>query len=101
MVRILIPVLSAFALFACSSYRASADEDGGAGASAPAVAWPTVPSEHDAGFDQRSVTYLSAVRAFEAEPGKDSYDAIGNACIACHQVSCSGVTEFIDSLSWC
>lgn len=63
-------------------------------------AWPTVPSERDEGFDQRSVAYLHAVRSFETEPSKGTYNAVLSSCVACHQVSCSGVIEFIEGLRW-
>lgn len=63
-------------------------------------AWPTVPSERDAGFDARAQSYLSLVRHFDESPSKGNYNAIISNCIACHQVSCGGVIEFIESLRW-
>ena len=63
-------------------------------------AWPTVPSDRDEGYDARSQSYLAVVRGFDAAPSQESYNAIINSCVACHQVSCSGVIEFIESLRW-
>lgn len=63
-------------------------------------AWPTVPSERDEGYDQRSQAYLAAVRAFEASPNQQTYEGIVSNCVACHQVSCSGVIDFIEGLRW-
>lgn len=63
-------------------------------------AWPTVPSDRDEGYDARSQSYLSVVREFDKSPSKGHYNAIVSNCIACHQVSCGGVIEFIESLRW-
>lgn len=63
-------------------------------------AWPTKPSDRDEGYDARSQAYLGVVSAFDAVPSQDSYNAIINSCVACHQVSCGGVIEFIESLRW-
>lgn len=63
-------------------------------------AWPTVPSDRDEGYDARAQSYLAVVRGFDAAPSKQSYNAIVNSCVACHQVSCGGVIEFIETLRW-
>ena len=63
-------------------------------------AWPTVPADRDEGYDTRSQGYLATVRAFDAAPSKEAYNLIINSCVACHQVSCGGVIEFIESLRW-
>ena len=63
-------------------------------------AWPTVPSERDEGFDGRAQSYLSVVRSFDAAPSKETYNAIVSSCVACHEQSCSGVIEFIQTLRW-
>lgn len=63
-------------------------------------AWPTVPSDRDEGYDARAQSYLSVVRQFDGAPSKGSYNAIVGSCVACHQVSCGGVIEFIESLRW-
>ena len=63
-------------------------------------AWPTVPSDRDESYDARAQGYLAVVRGFDAAPSKESYNAIINSCVACHQVSCGGVIEFIESLRW-
>jgi cytochrome c553 len=63
-------------------------------------AWPTKPSDRDEGFDARAQAYLAAVRGFDAVPGKDSYNAVVSSCVSCHQVSCGGVIDFIETLRW-
>lgn len=63
-------------------------------------AWPTVPSDRDEGYDARAQAYLGVVRLFDATPNKENYNAIVNSCVACHQVSCGGVIEFIQTLKW-
>ena len=63
-------------------------------------AWPTKPSDRDESFDGRAQSYLMTVRAFDEAPSKDSYNAIVTSCVACHQVSCAGVIDFIESLRW-
>lgn len=63
-------------------------------------AWPTKPSDRDEGYDARSQAYLGVVSAFDAAPSKDTYNGIIKSCVACHQVSCAGVIDFIESLRW-
>lgn len=63
-------------------------------------AWPTKPTDRDESFDGRAQGYLMTVRAFDEVPSKDSYNAIVTSCVACHQVSCAGVIDFIESLRW-
>lgn len=63
-------------------------------------AWPTKPDERNANFDNRAQGYLAAVRAFDAEPGKSTYNAIIAGCINCHSQSCGGPIDFIDSMKW-
>lgn len=63
-------------------------------------AWPTNPSERDAGYDARAQAYLYAVQQFDAAPGKMTYNAVVANCIACHQASCSSVVPFIETLKW-
>lgn len=63
-------------------------------------AWPTRPEDRNEGFDARAIAYLGAVREFDAEPSKATYNAIVGNCVACHQVSCGGVIEFIETLRW-
>ena len=61
---------------------------------------PTVAPSVAEGYDARSQSYLAVVRGFDAAPTKASYNAIINSCVACHQVACGGVIEFIESLRW-
>ena len=63
-------------------------------------AWPTRPEDRNEGFDARAIAYLGAVRAFDAAPSKETYNAIVSHCVACHQVSCGGVIDFIETLRW-
>jgi len=63
-------------------------------------AWPTNPKERNAGYDGRAQSYLAMVRTFDEAPSKESYNAVVNACIQCHQVNCGGVIGFIETLRW-
>lgn len=63
-------------------------------------AWPTKPEDRNEGFDARAQAYLATVQAFDGAPSKESYNAIITSCVSCHQVSCGGVIEFIESLRW-
>lgn len=63
-------------------------------------AWMTSPDERNAAFDGRAQGYLAAVRAFDAAPGKATYNGIITGCISCHSVSCGGPLDFIGSMKW-
>jgi hypothetical protein len=63
-------------------------------------AWPTKVEERNAGFDARAQAYLANVRAFDAAPGKGTYNAMIAGCIACHAQSCGGPLDFIESMLW-
>lgn len=63
-------------------------------------AWPTNPSERNEAYDARAVAFLGLVKAFDAAPGKDSYNGIIAGCIACHSQSCGGPIDFIDGMKW-
>lgn len=63
-------------------------------------AWMTVPDERDAKFDGRALGYLAAVRAFDAEPTKATFNSVLNGCIACHSQSCGGPIPYIDAMKW-
>lgn len=63
-------------------------------------AWPTKPDERNPNFDNRAQGYLAAVRAFDAEPGKSTYNGMIAGCINCHSQSCGGPLDFIDSMKW-
>ena len=63
-------------------------------------AWPTKPEERNQDYDTRAQGYLAAVRAFDAEPGKATYNQIVQGCIHCHAQSCGGPLDFIDSMIW-
>ena len=62
-------------------------------------AWPTQPSDRDAAFDARAVAYLDAVRAFEAAPGAERYEAVLGRCRSCHESVCTGALAAIEALS--
>lgn len=64
------------------------------------AAWPSKPEQRDEHFDGMAQSYLAAVRAFEADWSPPRFNAIIDACIACHSGSCGGPIEFIDSLKW-
>lgn len=63
-------------------------------------AWPTRPEERNERFDGMAQGYLAAVRAFDAQPGKATYNGIVLGCIACHSASCGGPLDFIDGMRW-
>ena len=63
-------------------------------------AWPTNPAERNEGYDGRSQSYLATVRAFDEAPSQETYNAVVQGCIACHQVNCGGVIGFIETLRW-
>ncbi|GEM_PF-1351469 len=63
-------------------------------------AWPTNPKERNEGYDGRAQSYLAVVRAFDEAPSQDTYNAVVNGCIACHQINCGGVIDFLETLRW-
>ena len=63
-------------------------------------AWPTRPEERNENFDARAQGYLTAVMAFDAAPGRATYNAVVAGCIACHAQSCGGPLDFIDGMKW-
>ena len=63
-------------------------------------AWTTSPSDRNEQFDLRAQAYLYAVRAFDAQPGKETYNGLIAGCIACHSQSCGGPIPFIDGMKW-
>ena len=63
-------------------------------------AWPTKPDERNERFDLRAQGYLGAVRAFDLEPKKSTYNSIIDGCVNCHAQSCGGPLDFIDSMRW-
>lgn len=63
-------------------------------------AWPTRPEERNQDYDTRAQGYLAAVRAFDDQPGKATYNAIIAGCIHCHAQSCGGPLDFIDGMKW-
>lgn len=63
-------------------------------------AWPTMPAERNEAYDGRAQGYLAAVRAFDSEPGRATYNAVLAGCIACHSESCGGPIPFIDGMKW-
>lgn len=63
-------------------------------------AWPTKLDERNEAFDQRAVAYLGFVQAFDANPSKDTYNAIIASCISCHAQSCGGPIDYIGGMTW-
>lgn len=60
--------------------------------------WPTDSADRNLIFDEFAVLYLNAVRRFDEAPSASSYDNALSACQACHQASCGGPLELIESL---
>jgi hypothetical protein len=63
-------------------------------------AWPTDAADRNATFDGFAKNYLAAVKAFDAQPGREKYEGVLDACKACHEVSCGGPLEVIEGLRW-
>lgn len=63
-------------------------------------AWPTKPEERNQRYDTFAQGYLASVRAFDAKPGRATYNAIIAGCIQCHSQSCGGPLDFIDGMKW-
>lgn len=63
-------------------------------------AWPTDAADRNPTFDGFAKNYLSAVKAFDAQPGREKYEGVLDACKACHEVSCGGPLEVIEGLRW-
>ncbi len=63
-------------------------------------AWPTRPDERSPRFDSLAVNYLYLVRAYDAAPGRDTYNGVIQGCISCHAASCGGPLDFIDGMKW-
>lgn len=62
--------------------------------------WPTDPGDRNPTFDSFAKNYVSAVKAFDAQPGRERYEGVLDACKACHEVSCGGPLEVIEGLRW-
>ncbi len=63
-------------------------------------AWPTKPEERHERFDTLAQGDLAAVRAFDAEPKKATFNSIIDGCVNCHSHACGGPLEFIDGMRW-
>lgn len=64
-------------------------------------AWPTDPSDRGPTFDASAVVYLSVLRSFEASAAPErrrAFDAVLDACRACHEARCPGPIEAIEGL---
>ncbi|MFT3713269.1 MAG: hypothetical protein QM817_36905 [Archangium sp.] len=62
--------------------------------------WPTDAADRNVTFDGFAKNYLAAVKAFDAQPGREKYEGVLDACKACHEVSCGGPLEVIEGLRW-
>lgn len=62
--------------------------------------WPTDLADRNTTFDGFAKNYLTAVNAFDAQPGREKYEGVLDACKACHEVSCGGPLEVIEGLRW-
>lgn len=60
--------------------------------------WPTAKEDRDAKFDGLAVAYLAHVKAFDAAPSRESYGNVISACAACHEATCGGPLDLINSL---
>ncbi|MBL8916158.1 MAG: hypothetical protein JNM17_35990 [Archangium sp.] len=62
--------------------------------------WPTDAADRNPTFDGFAKNYVRAVKAFDAQPGREKYEGVLDACKACHEVSCGGPLEVIEGLRW-
>jgi cytochrome c553 len=60
--------------------------------------WPTAKEDRDAKFDALAVAYLEHVKAFDAAPSRERFDGVISACAACHEATCGGPLDLINSL---
>lgn len=63
-------------------------------------AWPTAESDRNPAFDGLAMSYLHAVKRFDAKPSRETYEGLLDGCKACHEVSCGGPLELIEGLRW-
>lgn len=63
-------------------------------------AWPTDPSNRSPAFDTQAQAYLAVVDTLDAEKGEPqkSFNAVLDACRACHENTCPGPIELIETL---
>jgi hypothetical protein len=62
--------------------------------------WPTAAADRNAQFDGYAIGYLAKVKAFDAQPSRDTYEGVLDGCKACHSVTCGGPLEVIEGLRW-
>ena len=62
--------------------------------------WHSKPEERNDAFEGMARAYLTTVKSFDEAPGKNRYNAIVNACIACHSNTCRGPIDMIEQLVW-
>ena len=66
-------------------------------------AWPTTMSDRNAAFDAFAVNYMNQLAALHAPdhatPVAERYDAVLQACRACHENTCPGPIMAIDALA--
>ncbi len=63
-------------------------------------AWPTDVQDRNEAFDALAQSYLAAVGAFDEGPSQPRFNAVIDACRACHEVTCGGPLEVIEGLRW-
>ncbi|MBI5496111.1 MAG: hypothetical protein HY904_13895 [Deltaproteobacteria bacterium] len=63
-------------------------------------AWPSDPARRNETFDALAQAYLAGIRALDArEPSPEAaYQAAVTGCRGCHEASCPGPTELIETL---
>jgi hypothetical protein len=63
-------------------------------------AWPTDPADRNETFDAQAIVYLALVRALDSASSErpKAYEAVLDGCRACHEASCPGPIELIESL---
>lgn len=65
-------------------------------------AWPTDPADRNEAFDAQALVYLALVRSLDSASSegerRKAYEAVLDGCRACHEASCPGPIELIESL---
>lgn len=62
--------------------------------------WHTKPHERNETYDGMAQGYLAMVQAFDAAPSQSTYNAVIQSCVSCHNITCGGVIDFIETLRW-
>ena len=60
--------------------------------------WPTAAEDRNPAYDGMAQAYLAQVRAFDAAPSVQTFNAALSGCAACHEATCGGPLTVIEGL---